>query len=178
MQKRYSFLKDSLALMEIRKHKWIESEKRKTEIGFATAALDWINKYGHTWKLARLGSSQEINIFLEKRRYRRFVVNLPIEIIFDDNVIKTSSKDISLLGISCETRFCLKNIASIEVKVTFPRKRFQKDVHFKSQILRSSRKNTISADPVYQTVILLDEHLKDILRENFASFKNQSLLVS
>ncbi|MDD3374557.1 MAG: PilZ domain-containing protein [Candidatus Omnitrophica bacterium] len=178
MQKKYSFLKDNLALMEIRKHKWIESEKRKKEIGFATAALDWINKYGHTWKIARLGASQEIDIFLEKRRYRRFNVNFPIEIIFDNIIIKTSSKNISLLGVSCETHSCLKRNASVEIKIIFPSKRFGKNIRFKSQILRSSQKNTASAEPIYQTVILFDEHLRDVLRENFSSFKDQSLLVS
>jgi len=45
----YSFLKDELALEEIRRHKWIESEKRNEEVGFATAALDWIEKYGEQW---------------------------------------------------------------------------------------------------------------------------------
>ena len=45
----YSFLQDPEALSEIRKHKWLESEKIGEEVGFATAALDWINKYGHAW---------------------------------------------------------------------------------------------------------------------------------
>ena len=112
--------------MEIRKHKWIESEKRKKEIGLATAALDWIKKYGHTWKLTRLKSSQEINIFLKKRQYQRFDINLPVEIIFDNVVIKTSSENMSLLDVSYETRFCLENISSIEVRIIFPRKRLQK----------------------------------------------------
>ena len=42
MTEHYSFLNDELALLEIRKHKWIESEKCGREIGFASAALDWI----------------------------------------------------------------------------------------------------------------------------------------
>ena len=46
----YSFLKDELALNEIRKHKWIESEKCGCEIGFATAAFDWIKRYGYAFK--------------------------------------------------------------------------------------------------------------------------------
>ena len=55
MDMNYSFLKDDLALAEIRKHKWIESEKLGGEIGFATAAIDWIKKYGPQWKQYRLG---------------------------------------------------------------------------------------------------------------------------
>ena len=42
MYSNYSFLRDELALEEIRKHKWIESEKQQKEVGFATAAVDWI----------------------------------------------------------------------------------------------------------------------------------------
>ena len=53
--KKYPFLKDELAINEIRKHKWIESEKAGCEIGFATAAHDWISKYGETWLQFRNG---------------------------------------------------------------------------------------------------------------------------
>ena len=54
MKTNYSFLKDEVALSEIRKHKWIESEKLGCEMGFATAAFDWINKYGSGWRQFRL----------------------------------------------------------------------------------------------------------------------------
>ena len=37
----YSFLNDQYARYEIRKHKWLISEKANREVGFATAALDW-----------------------------------------------------------------------------------------------------------------------------------------
>ena len=53
MENDYSFLKDELALNEIRKHKWIESEKCGREIGFATAAFDWIKRYGYAFKQCR-----------------------------------------------------------------------------------------------------------------------------
>lgn len=49
MTTQYPFLKDDRALAEIRKHKWIESEKAGREIGFATAAFDWITQYGQAW---------------------------------------------------------------------------------------------------------------------------------
>ena len=57
MNRNYPFLKDELALMEIRKHKWIESEKKGCEIDFATAALDWIKKYGFQLLQHRSGLS-------------------------------------------------------------------------------------------------------------------------
>jgi hypothetical protein len=53
MRIQHPFLKDELALHEIRKHKWIESEKAGHEIGFATAAHDWITKYGQAWLVFR-----------------------------------------------------------------------------------------------------------------------------
>ena len=38
---------------EILKHKWIESEKAGTDIGFEKALLDWIRKYRTSWKKDR-----------------------------------------------------------------------------------------------------------------------------
>ena len=35
---------------EILKHKWIESEKAGTDIGFERALLDWILKHRSTWR--------------------------------------------------------------------------------------------------------------------------------
>ena len=69
MKTNYSFLKDELALIEIRKHKWIESEKLGQEIGFATAAYDWINKYGYTWKQFHRDEEDSKHVFAERRQY-------------------------------------------------------------------------------------------------------------
>ncbi len=52
----YSFLNDSYAYFEIRKHKWLLSENAHREIGFATAAVDWITHYGDTWKFYRFSA--------------------------------------------------------------------------------------------------------------------------
>jgi hypothetical protein len=49
MRKIYPFLNDQLARQEIYKHKWIESEKAGREIGFASAAYDWISQHGQAW---------------------------------------------------------------------------------------------------------------------------------
>ena len=67
MSQNYSFLKDDLALTEIRKHKWIESEKLGREIGFATAAYEWINQYGYTWKQSHQNPAAAKNILTEHR---------------------------------------------------------------------------------------------------------------
>ena len=39
---------------EILKHKWIESEKAGTDIGFEKALLDWIVKHRSYWRAKRL----------------------------------------------------------------------------------------------------------------------------
>lgn len=38
---------------EIMKHKWIESEKAGTDIGFERALLDWVMNYREKWRTAR-----------------------------------------------------------------------------------------------------------------------------
>jgi hypothetical protein len=39
---------------EILKHKWIESEKAGSDIGFEKALLDWIVKYRSNWRNKRM----------------------------------------------------------------------------------------------------------------------------
>ncbi len=39
---------------EILKHKWIESEKAGSDIGFEKALLDWIVKHRSNWRQKRL----------------------------------------------------------------------------------------------------------------------------
>ena len=48
---------------EILKHKWIESEKAGTDIGFEKALLDWIVKHRSSWrdKRQREGRTQAHN---------------------------------------------------------------------------------------------------------------------
>lgn len=43
---------------EILRHKWIESEKAGTDIGFERALLDWIRKHRDEWRSSRRDSSQ------------------------------------------------------------------------------------------------------------------------
>ncbi len=65
---RYPFLRDERALEEIRKHKWIESEKRGQEIGFATAAVEWVGKYGEQWLRSRSVRAASSDIFAGRRK--------------------------------------------------------------------------------------------------------------
>ena len=45
---------------EILKHKWIESEKAGTDIGFEKALLDWIVKHRSNWRQKRLKEGRGI----------------------------------------------------------------------------------------------------------------------
>lgn len=38
---------------EILRHKWIESEKKGTDIGFERALLDWIRNHREEWRKSR-----------------------------------------------------------------------------------------------------------------------------
>jgi hypothetical protein len=38
---------------EIMKHKWIESEKKKYDIGFETALVEWVTKHLPDWVSAQ-----------------------------------------------------------------------------------------------------------------------------
>lgn len=46
----FHFLSNEKVREEIRKHKWIESEKKGRDIGFITAAIDWIKNHGEEWR--------------------------------------------------------------------------------------------------------------------------------
>jgi len=60
-QEKSQFVKNSVLYKEflaereeILKHKWIESEKAGTDIGFEKALLDWIVKHRSNWRERRL----------------------------------------------------------------------------------------------------------------------------
>jgi len=42
---------------EILRHKWIESEKVGSDIGFERALLDWIRKHRDQWRTSRRDTS-------------------------------------------------------------------------------------------------------------------------
>jgi hypothetical protein len=42
-------LKDKRVIEEINRHRWIESEKAGRDIGFETAATEWLEKFSKAW---------------------------------------------------------------------------------------------------------------------------------
>lgn len=116
MKDNYSYLKDPRALAEIRKHKWLESQKAGYEIGFATAALDWINKYGVEWKKNHSAEDRESALFLERRRYRRFKFNSAVELVKNNALVLAENVNLSLFGLLCRSKEYLPLGSQIDVR--------------------------------------------------------------
>ena len=117
MPQKYSFFKDPRALAEIRKHKWIESQKAGTEIGFASAAVDWVQKYGKQWKEIHIKEGKDTSAFIERRRFRRFKINGCVELIKADMLCLAEFVDMSLFGLLCRTNDFLRKGSEIQVKL-------------------------------------------------------------
>jgi|GEM_PF-3105578 len=103
MKDTYSYLKDPRALAEIRKHKWLRSQEESREIGFASAAVDWIKKYGEEWKRVHVKSQEEGEYLVERRKYRRFQLKCMVELLKNNALQIAEAVDISFQGLLCRT---------------------------------------------------------------------------
>lgn len=103
MKKQYSFLKDPRALAEIRKHKWIESQKANREIGFATAAVDWIKNHGQAWKRIHIQEEKDYSIFIERRKYRRFKMEACANLIKESRRFLAHVVNANIFGLLCKS---------------------------------------------------------------------------
>ena len=101
MRDTYSYLKDPRALAEIQKHKWLESQKAKGEIGFATAAVDWVQRYGRAWKKAYAVETNTKEILIERRKYRRFKLRGIVKLAAGKSFVVAEPLDLSFFGILC-----------------------------------------------------------------------------
>lgn len=99
----YPYLRDPRALYEIRKHKWIESQKLNEEVSFVSAALDWIKKHGEEWKAIHGEEYKDTSFFIERRKYRRFKLNSEAELIIGGKTFSARAVDVSLYGFLCRT---------------------------------------------------------------------------
>lgn len=173
MKRNYSFLNDELALIEIRKHKWIESQKNDCEIGFATAAWDWIRKYGNDWLRYRLNPDDTHGIFSEKRKYRRFAYQCPLILKTNDNLIAGQANDINLVGLSCTVPVSILDKANVEVTLDIKKgdgKSQKSTFRFNSRIIRIAELDQSKPSPLYRVVLSCSETLRDFLRFNSGLF--------
>lgn len=121
MKKGYPYLSDPRALAEIRKHKWLESQKQGIEVGFATAALDWIKKYGPEWLKVHNIDNVSAEAFIEKRKYRRYDLDRMVDLFRDNAVILANSINVSFFGLLCRTREYIAPGSPVTVHIPFER---------------------------------------------------------
>ncbi|MFC1594627.1 PilZ domain-containing protein [Candidatus Omnitrophota bacterium] len=103
MKRGFSFLSDERAVAEIRKHQWIESQKAKREIGFATAAVEWVKSFGKAWKRIHINEKKDYNFLLERRRFRRFRIDSNVELKKGEARVRAQAKELSFTGVLCQT---------------------------------------------------------------------------
>jgi len=167
MESNYSFLNDTLAIHEIRKHKWLESEKQGQEIGFATAALDWIRKYGQQWYLYRSEHKRDSDPFSEKRQFRRFQMRIPLRIKINNKQIECQTDNINLLGLACIIPASITPDEPADVTLLFPepnaRRNPENRLRFQTRIARVSNPTAL---PGRQSYVFLPfpEEIKDFIR--------------
>ncbi|MCF7908547.1 MAG: hypothetical protein K9L86_06745 [Candidatus Omnitrophica bacterium] len=126
MKDSYPYFRDPRALEEIRKHKWIESQKQNQEVSFATAALDWINNYGAQWKEIHADESKDNRIFIEQRKYRRFRLTQLIKLVKDNITFLAEGINISFFGLTCRARKFLPVGSVMDVYVPIEQKSGEK----------------------------------------------------
>ncbi len=168
MNTTYSFLQDELALAEIRKHKWLESEKLGREVGFATAATDWIKKYGQDWTRYRLGVQNNQNVFSEKRHYRRFHYEWPIHLKVNDHFIISRTHDINLIGLSCDIPSFIAEGTIAEVTISFQNEGHspkESKIQFQTKIKKVAQQK---GKLFYKVFLPFTEDVRNYLRANAA----------
>ncbi len=161
--------------MEIRKHKWLESEKLGQEIGFATAACDWINKYGYTWKQFRLDAEDTTNLFLERRKYRRFNFHLPVQLKTDQNCLISYTIELSLIGLSCILPTYIPENTNVEMTINIDQETSGhrlSNFKFSSRVLRISQPKPQKSQFCYEIFLPFNEQARDYLRNTLGLFNN------
>ncbi|MCU0651982.1 MAG: PilZ domain-containing protein [Candidatus Omnitrophica bacterium] len=117
MKGSYPYLRDPRSIAEIRKHQWIESEKAGYEIGFGTAAIDWVAKYGRQWEVAC--AKIDKNVFIENRKFRRFEFESYVALTYENKTIIVRTIDISSLGLLCIAKESLHPEVEVTLQWSF-----------------------------------------------------------
>ena len=136
MKDNYPYFKDPRALAEIRKHRWIESQKAGREAGFPSAAVDWIKKYGEKWKRIHAQEYRNEEIFLERRKYRRFKLQGMVQLLRESISIFAKPIDLSFFGLLCRTDEGLSLGSNIKVRMSLELQQSKKDLECFGRIER------------------------------------------
>lgn len=167
MEKKYSFLKDEIAIMEIRKHKWLESQRAGREIGFATAAVDWMKRYGEAFKQSRLANEGTSDPLKEKRQFRRFARVFPILLSINNRTLRCQTKDINLVGLSCSVPAFIPRDTLAKVSLQFNENRrlaTGPSFTFQSRVARIADENSHHFRKSYRVFLPFSEEVRDYLR--------------
>ena len=164
-EERYSYLSDPRAIAEIHKHKWIESQKAGREIGFATAAVDWIKTYGSQWKASFVHEEKDLTHFIERRKFRRPKIHCLINLMKDRFTCVAESINISLYGLLCRTSNYLTIGSDVIVNILNPQ----------NQQLLLTAKGTVTRAHVnnyknYELYLQFDENTQKAL-QNWPYFR-------
>ncbi len=172
MKEKFSFLADARALAEIRKHKWIESQKASREIGFASAALDWIKKYGESWKKVHLKGEKEYNFLSERRKFRRFRIFSEVKLNKDNSSLIAKAKDLSFMGLLCNANEYIP--PNYEVAIDFNLHSRNKNKAFSLKCKGTVNRVSPVGSEEYEIFLRFDEGCQHYIEEGLAVFNLQS----
>jgi len=121
MKRRFNYLQHEDAVKEILKYRESESEKTGGDIGFASAAIEWIKKHGEEWKKENNMIEDSLTNYLhgivERRAYRRFKTYLPIKICFGGMEFDGLMKKFNHVGVDIITAVSIPLHGHIEILI-------------------------------------------------------------
>jgi len=143
MKQKFNYLQHDKAVNEMLKHKWIESQKSGRDIGFATAALDWIKRFGQSWKRTNNINDNlvhdELQELIERRKYRRFKANWPIKIKSDNLKLDTQIKEFNHIGLDFFSDAPIPTESYIEITVLSSNdNRTFSNMHLRAKVIKNT----------------------------------------
>lgn len=152
MKRKYPYLRDPRVISEIRKHQWIESEKKGEAIGFGSAASDWINKYGEQWE--KYADKLDKNVFIENRKFRRFELDSYVALVSGGRTFSVKTVNISPEGLVCRVKESIPLNSKVRLQWSFDSEG-KKGIVFCGTVVRSWQKS--GGDGLQETLISFDE---------------------
>jgi hypothetical protein len=171
MQKRFNYLQDESAVREILKHKWLESQKKGQDIGFVTAALDWITKYGEGWQKhhnKNLPSDKINSPLVERRQYRRFKINLPVKIRTQNLEFSAQIKELNHIGVDFFSEVPLATASPIEIVISGKREKgISFNINLKAKVAKVLSCGSLAAQgKKYLIFTTFEQNAQQVILEN------------
>ncbi|MCX5712774.1 MAG: hypothetical protein NTY47_06935 [Candidatus Omnitrophica bacterium] len=119
MKQLYLDFDDPRILEEIDKHKWIESQKAGRDIGFETAAEDWMIKHGAEWSKRNSKFEANEDISLERRKLRRVELDSCVTLLKDGSLFPVEAVNVSLNGLLCRSKGYIYPYGEVVIRLPF-----------------------------------------------------------